>query len=463
MRTEKILVVEDDMIAQLTFRKHLEKLGFQQVSIVDNGPEAIEIVNRDQPDLIFMDIMIEGPMDGVATTRAIQAQSPVPIIYMTASTDQETYRRAMETKPIGFLIKPYDAVQIKERAEEALKIGKQLREQLSSIEPDYMLDLIYDTASIGMCVTDANGHFARVNKAYCQIYGYAEEELLGQPFVKVLPAHTREYAQDLHNRFIKGLTDESAGEWQVQTKAGDIRDVYVTAGRMITQRGARFKVTTITDITEEKQQLKRLEQTVREKEMYVREVHHQVKNNLNIVSGLLFLQAEKVETQPDIHSLFVESMQRIKAMSLIHEKLYRRDDLVSIDLKDYIEDLAGSLHSTFYGQSSRIALRLDLAAAELDIDKAISCGLVLNEIISNSFKYAFPDNRRGELSIRTELEGNTLLLRIGDDGIGLPPDFDLKNRNTLGMQLIHSLTKQLRGTLEIVSQPGVTFHLRFDI
>lgn len=458
-----LLIVEDDAIAQMTLQRHLRKLGYEGVKAVSSGTEALKIVQQEGIDLVFMDIFIEGDWDGIETVQHINRLSPNTFItFITASSDQSNFGRALETKHLGFLIKPADAQSLELQIQKALSLRQQ-REQLQSEEAENLLNMIYDSADIGMCLTDINRRFVKVNKAYCRTYGYTKDELVGFEFTKVLPEHLREYASDLHDRYLRYETEESAGEWQVKCKDGSIKDIYVTAARMHSRNGQIFKVTTVADITEKKRYTQKLESILAEKEQLVREVHHRVKNNLNIVSGLLYMQAEKVEEQPQVYGLFTESINRIRTLSFIHEKLYKRDNLACIDLKDYLQSLASNIINTFNSTKENVRLEMQLAAVEIDIDRCISCGLIVNEVLSNAFKHAFPEGSDGLISLTLKQENNTLLLEIRDNGIGLPDDFHIESSGTLGMQLIHNLSRQLKATLEISASSGTAFRLTFNI
>ena len=458
-----LLIVEDDAIAQMTLQRHLHKLGYEGVQAVGSGTEALKIVQEKGIDLVFMDIFIEGDWDGIETVQHINRLSPNTFItFITASSDQSNFSRALETKHLGFLVKPADIQSLEAQIQKALTLRQQ-REQLQSEEAENLLNMIYDSADIGMCLTDINRKFVKVNKAYCRTYGYTEDELVGFEFTKVLPEHLREYASSLHDRYLRYETEESAGEWQVKCKDGSIKDIYVTAARMHSRSGQIFKVTTVADITEKKRYTQKLESILAEKEQLVREVHHRVKNNLNIVSGLLYMQAEKVEDQPQVYGLFTESINRIRTLSFIHEKLYKRDNLACIDLKDYLQSLASNIINTFNSTKENVRLEMQLAAVEIDIDRCISCGLIVNEVLSNAFKHAFPEGRDGLISLTLKQENDTLFLEIRDNGIGLPEDFRIESSGTLGMQLIHNLSRQLKAALEISASSGTAFSISFSL
>ena len=460
MTTKHVLVIEDDGVAQLLLRKHLTKMGFASVDIVDNGEAALLHAREKKYDLGLVDIWIKGDMDGITTVKKMHTIQEMPIIYLTASSDKETFSRALETKHFGFMVKPYDKSTLQENIERALNAQTQVK-KLKDNETEQLLDLIFESANVGIYVTDESGKVIKVNKAYCKRYGYFESELIGYYFTKVLPEKMRAKADDLHHRYISGETEEGAGEWQVQCKDGTIKDTYVTAARMQTKDGRVFKITTVTDITEKKRYTRQLERTIQEKEQLIREVHHRVKNNLNVVSSLLALQAEKVEDDPKIHWLFVESINRIKTLSIVHEKLYKKDNLAFIAFNDYIENLAQNLFDTYLEADKDVALNLQLEPIELNLDQAISAGLIINEVISNSLKYAFPNGSKGQVDISLTTQNDSIKLGIKDNGIGLPENFKIEESPSLGMQLVHTLAKQLDASLKLESIQGVSVQLEF--
>mgnify|MGYP001791287311 CR=1 FL=1 len=464
MQDATILIVEDDAIAQLTFLQYLRDLGYENVVTVNNGSDALKTIESSSIDLIFLDIRIRGEMDGVDTAKQIQKKtSDLPLIFLTASTDRQTIQRAMDCQPYSIIYKPYDLAILQKSISGALNY-KTYHDKVNQLNSRHMLDQILDAADVGICVTNDQGRFVRVNKAYCAIYGYSEQELIGQPFTIVLPENIHKYAETLHREYLAGETEESNGEWQVLDKQGNQKDVYVTAGRLTTEDGQQYKITTVTDVTERKQDVRKLTQALDEKDSYAREIHHRVKNNINIISGLLYLQAEKVKDRPFVYDLFHESISRIKSLSLIHEQLYRNDNYTSINLKEYVHSLVGNVESTFRDKAQQISIIQEISAIPLDVDKAIACGLVINEVLPNSYKYAFTVDKNhssAQIRIQAYAEDEAMHIIINDNGVGLPAEFDLEKSNSLGFQLIANLTRQLNGKLELSSREGTKMHLQF--
>lgn len=206
-----------------------------------------------------------------------------------------------------------------------------------------------------------------------------------------------------------------------------------------------------------------------EKETLLKEIHHRVKNNLQVISSLLNLQSEKI-TNPGLLKIFMESQNRIRTMALVHEKLYESTDLSQIDFTQYMHSFLMHMNNSYNLKPKHVQFSVDLKKDPhyFKIDTAIACGLILNELISNSCKYAFPEKRKGNIYLNFERESQSpkchnYLLQVGDNGIGIPPDIDIENTNSLGLQLITMLTKQIQGTLELDRTQGTKFTIRFCI
>jgi two-component sensor histidine kinase len=207
---------------------------------------------------------------------------------------------------------------------------------------------------------------------------------------------------------------------------------------------------------------KRLEASLREKETLLRELYHRTKNNMQVISNLIDLQALAVNDEGTLR-LFKETQNRIKTMALVHEKLYQSKDLSNLNLKDYMGDLANALLGSYQLSGNRISLKLDVEAISVSIDTATPCGLIINELMSNSLKHAFPGDRRGEVSlVLHQSEKGEIDMRFSDDGIGLPKGFDFKDTRSLGLTLVRNLSvKQLKGTVEVRTEHPTEFHIRF--
>jgi len=215
------------------------------------------------------------------------------------------------------------------------------------------------------------------------------------------------------------------------------------------------------DITERKQTEEQIKAALKEKEVLLKEIHHRVKNNLQVISSLLNLQSRSLQDKQYLE-IFKDSQDRIKAMALIHEKLYQAKDLARINFAGYIRDLAASLFRSYKGTSAAITLQIHIDDVLLSIDAAVPCGLIINELVSNALKHAFPTGHKGEIYIG--LSSNTeqkLMLIVSDNGAGFPKNLDFQNTESLGLQLVNTLAAQLRGRVELNSNGGTEFKITF--
>jgi len=231
------------------------------------------------------------------------------------------------------------------------------------------------------------------------------------------------------------------------------------------------RVHRLQDILKRRQAEAHIKASLKEKEALLKEVHHRVKNNLQIISSLLNLQSKSIQ-DPQVLDIFKESQNRVRLMALIHEKLYQSRDLSKINLKDYIESLSNNLLRSYEVNQSNIQLTVAADDIALEADAAVSCGLIINELVSNSLKYAFPPSRNSaSASSTTSPEGSLITIEARqadcshfsilyqDNGIGLPDAINIETAETLGLQLVSSLTEQLGGALKIAAHKGTSFEL----
>ena len=215
------------------------------------------------------------------------------------------------------------------------------------------------------------------------------------------------------------------------------------------------------DVTDRKQAEEQIKSSLQEKEILLKEVHHRVKNNLLVVSSLLHWQADYI-ADPAVLKIFEQSQYRIQSMAIIHEKLYQSKNLAEIDLSEYLETLAKQLECSFNSDYQRITINFDLQAIFLNVETATPCGLIVNELISNVFEHAFPNHETGQIWLKVkENDQKQVTISIEDNGVGLPANLDFKNTESLGLQLVFLLTKQLEGEITVTSNNGTTFTLTF--
>jgi two-component sensor histidine kinase/CHASE2 domain-containing sensor protein len=198
-----------------------------------------------------------------------------------------------------------------------------------------------------------------------------------------------------------------------------------------------------------------------EKDVLLKEIHHRVKNNLQVISSLLNLQSNLIEDDA-MREVFAESRNRVRSMALIHEKLYQSEDLSRVDFEDYLRALTNGLQSTLGGRASSVRIAVDVESIKLSVDSAVPCGLIVNELVTNCFKYAFKGREGGEIRIGLKrADAARLSLTVADDGIGFPKTVDFRNTESLGMQIVTTLTEQLDGSISLRNGVGTTFEINF--
>jgi len=215
----------------------------------------------------------------------------------------------------------------------------------------------------------------------------------------------------------------------------------------------------VRDVTERNNAEAQIRQSLQEKEVLLKEVHHRVKNNMQVISSLLSLQGEQI-TDPAALTSFRDSQNRVRSMALVHEKLYRSESLASIDFSEYVKDLMASLKRSY--MLSDVDVNVQTDDLRLGVDTAIPCGLIINELVSNALKHAFKGRARGTVNVRINRNGlGKTTVRVQDDGNGLPPDFNFRQSGSLGMQLVSMLTEQIGGSLDVDTSEGTCFTITF--
>ncbi|MBV1768546.1 MAG: PAS domain S-box protein, partial [Methanobacterium sp.] len=333
----------------------------------------------------------------------------------------------------------------------------QLKEVELELEKNQVfLEKIIDSLRDGFSVLNKEGEHVMVNPALCQMTGYSADELLGQG-----PPHPywADYDADqkILNEVIYGDMDDF--ELLFKKKDGSLFPVLVSPSSLMSPEGETYYFATFKDITPFKQIQEDLKKSLQEKEVLMKEIHHRVKNNLQIISSLLSLQSDYIQNQNDL-AIFKDSQCRTKSMALIHEKLYQSGLLKSINIRDYIQALVNELIGTYSAERKIINLDMEVEDILLDVDTAIPLGLILNEIIANSLKHAFTE-KEGKIKVHLKSSDNRIQVEVGDNGVGMGDDIDWRNTDSLGLQLVNSLCHQIDGEIELDNDKGTCFKISF--
>ncbi|MDZ8223524.1 PAS domain S-box protein [Nostoc sp. ChiVER01] len=356
---------------------------------------------------------------------------------------------------------------IQSEADEPISMGIVVVEISDRKRAEQMLELqavITRNMAEGICLVRArDGVFVYANPKFEQMFGYESGELIGQHVSIINYGDEHNTPEDVNQAIKTAVLQHGEANYEVYNLKKDGTPFWCRANASIFEHPEYGSVIVAIqqDITEHKQTQEKIKASLREKEVLLKEIHHRVKNNLGIVSSLLQMQCRRTE-DPLVTAILRDSQNRIASIALVHEKLYRSEDLADIDFAQYIPDLTTHLFDSYNVSSSQIQLKIQVDNASLDIETAIPCGLIINELVSNALKYAFVGNRKGEIEVKFYQESeSTLALIIRDNGIGLPENFDTKKAKTLGITLVQGLVKQLRGKLRIDSHQGTQFKITF--
>ncbi|MBI2276571.1 MAG: PAS domain S-box protein [Dechloromonas sp.] len=323
---------------------------------------------------------------------------------------------------------------------------------------------VVEYAPSAMVMIERGGRIVLVNAQTEQLFQYPRSALIGQTVEMLVPERLR----GEHEHFRRGFFDVpqprpmGAGRDLFGRRSdGSEFPVEIGLNPIETEEGMMV-LASIVDITERQRAQQKLESALQEKTILLNEVHHRVKNNLQVISSLLNLQATHTD-DPRLRAALGESQSRVRAMALTHQLLYERKDYSRIDLGEYLERLLQALAGSYHEARAQVTLTRALPSERqfVDFERAISCGLVVNELVTNAFKHAFPDGRGGEIRIELQAAESELVLIVADDGAGLPEDFDLAKVRSLGLQLVPLFVEQIGGRFSIEPRPGVRFSMHF--
>jgi PAS domain S-box-containing protein len=309
--------------------------------------------------------------------------------------------------------------------------------------------LFFERQLVGMAIASPGKRWVNVNDKLCEMLGYSREELTRLNWVDLTCPEDLAPNLTRFERLLNGEIDSYTLEQRFVRKDGSLAFTNISVGCVRRpDRLVDYVLLLVEDITERKRAERKAEEALQKEVILRREIHHRVKNNLQVIISLLYLQSIKV-SDPYSLSLLRESQARVRSIALVHEMLYQREDLSKISFDDYVRQLAADLFVTYRGSQRPISLTTGADGVLLGLNTAIPCGIIVTELITNALKYAFPERGNGEIaiSLRPVANSATLELTVRDNGVGLSKDLDLKRAQTMGLSLVHDLTRQLGGTV----------------
>ncbi len=332
---------------------------------------------------------------------------------------------------------------------ERMKAEEQLKQQAQ------LLELARDI----IMVRKLNGTISFWNDAASETYGWSKAEAIGKLSHELLNTVSSQPMPNIEA--VLFANNRWEGELGHTRRDGTQLTVWSRWALQFDSHGFPVCILEInTDITARKRADQQLRESLREKEVLLKEIHHRVKNNLQVIASLLSLQSEHL-ADPKVLAMLEEMNNRVRSIAAIHEMLYGSADLSRIDFAGYLNTITKDLQSFFSDRASKVQVKVDADPIFLDITKAAPCGLIVNELLTNSFKHAFPDNREGVITVSFHCPGEACVLEISDNGVGMPDGLDPQNATSMGLQLLGLLVQQLKGKLEIDRSAGTRLTITF--
>ena len=341
-------------------------------------------------------------------------------------------------------------ITVRNRAEESLRESEQFN------------NAVLNTVGSLVVVLDMEGCILRFNQACEAATGYAAGEVMGRIFWEFLVPHEELEGVRLTWERLQAGDFPNSHENHWITQDGSHRLVTWTNTAIVRNGKVVYVIGSGLDITERRQAEEQIKAALAEKEVMLKEIHHRVKNNLQVISSLVSLQSDNL-TDERMRDDLNDVRDRVRTMALVHEKLYETSDLARLNFADYAASLLRSLWRSHSTLAEQVRLTLALAPVALSIEAAVPCGLILNELAGNALKHAFPNSRDGELTVglKHDAATGTACLRVHDNGVGLPEGLDWRQSRSLGLRLVQILTNQLRGTVDVGTGPGTEFQITF--
>ena len=475
-----------EIAARRTMNKHPETLkDVADLLIAETGKSLLDQIRREFEQFIEAEEALTARRYARATAAASTTKNTT-IIFMISSVVFGVLLAMLITRSISRPVRTLiDALKTFAKGELMAKVKIKSEDEIGDLflsfnqmveelknsnmslqESEKKFRTISTSANDAIIMIDSNGCVSLWNKAAENMFGFSPEETIGKEvYEKIIPAR-------FHEDHIKGFNAfRESGQGPLTGKTVELVALRKDGTEFIADHsfssvkisGKWNSVCMIRDITERKQNEEQIKASLKEKEILLSEIHHRVKNNMQVISSILNLQS-KFTKDNKLAEALDDCQNRIQSMALVHEKLYKVHDFTNIDFKDYISELTRRLMLGFEGSAGNVTLKIVAENIKLNTDTIIPIGLIVNELITNSMKYAFREKKGNEIEVSlqsTEIQGMFELI-VSDNGIGLPEEIDIKSAKTLGLRLVSILgEEQLNGSIELGSNKGAQFRMKF--
>jgi PAS domain S-box-containing protein len=467
---EGVFGIAEDITERKEHEKKLKKSEQKWQRLVQNSPQPVQVINKNAEILLINQAGAalygaKNPEELIGTSilsfnepdiqenikeRVTRIRKNMPVdnyhehVITTLDGEErivEVYSTSVEYQGEQAVQSIYHDITNRKQAEEAIKESENLKSS------------ILQTALDAIITIDHEGRIIEFNKAAEQMFGYTTEEVLNKEMGEVIvPPDYREDHEKGMNRYLETGNSKIMGErlnMEAVRADGTIFPIELSINKIEGTDPPKF-TGFMRDITDRKRKEQKILYSLKEKKIMLQEIHHRIKNNMAVVSGLLELQAMSTEDK-NLKDILKKSQMRIHSMAMIHEKLYSSKSLAEISFSDYAQELVQFIVDSIDDIDTQITVRYRMDAGKLNINQAIPCGLILNELVVNCYKHAFPEQDVGTILVGFLKEGDTVTISIEDNGKGMPDNFDIDEQQTLGMTIIKTLSSQLEGDLSIQS------------
>lgn len=337
------------------------------------------------------------------------------------------------------------------------------KEQAELSEEEKKFKHYVENSIDAVTVVDANGYIIYESPSVKRIFGYDPQDLVGRSAFEFIHPDDLKFALDIFSKAVNKPFSTNELEVRFLKKNGEWAYIHISGKNMITDPVIKGIILNVSDTTERRAIEDQLKKSIAEKDTLMKEIHHRVKNNFMTVSSLLSIQAEMLN-DTKVNGVFLECQNRINSMALIHEKLYQSDNFSEIEIHSYVQRLISFIQSSYIGNGTLININLHIDnSIKLETGRAIAVGLILNELLSNIYKYAFPKSCEAEVHISIFKKNNFYNLTVKDNGAGFPEEFDISTSRSLGLKLVQMMTLQMHGSLEMSGKNGAEFKIEFPV
>lgn len=466
MNNEKktILMVDDEAIFCQDQADILKRDGYNVITALSGKAAIDKLKNGYKIDLVLMDIDLGKGMDGIQVAEIILRDHDIPLIFLSGHNEMEIIKKTNKITSYGFVVKNIDQNVLSTSIKMAFRLHLAHKENLHQAESLKDSELryrrLFESAQDGILILNADsGKIVDVNPYLMELIGYTYDELMGKTLWEISPFH------DIAENKTKFLELQKRGYVHYEnlpllSKNGIVKNVEFVSNVYLEKNNTVIQCN-IRDIEMRKKFEDAREVVLTGKVTMLRELQHRIKNSLAIIVSLINLESNQL-TDPMKKEIFFKLRNRIQSISNLYDLLNSSQNLDEIQLDQYIEKMISLLFSSYSQDNKNIDLEMDLNKILIDVDTAFSVGLILNELVTNSLKYAFPDDRNGSVRITLERKNNDVIIEVLDNGIGIPSRFSIDDSKGLGMLLVRMLAEQIEGSFEnIIIDNGTLFRIKF--